>query len=244
MSALAHYLEEAGIATVAISLVRPQSERTRPPRALWVPFELGRPFGPPSDAKFQTRVVLHALSMLESPNGPVTIEDFPEDDPRAEPDLSWQAPANHSVTASASIRDLANALKTEIRQLTERYRLVVARRQGRTTVGLSGLTIEAAGDYVARFLSGEVTDSPSPDLSPPLALRYAVDDLKAYYTEAASAGAGEPSSRQLGDWFWNGTTAGAAIHVLRQSHLMSEDERLKFIATLFIVPGARVPPAG
>jgi hypothetical protein len=50
VSALGHYLEEEGIPTVAISLIRPQTEKTKPPRALWVPFELGRPFGPPSDA--------------------------------------------------------------------------------------------------------------------------------------------------------------------------------------------------
>jgi hypothetical protein len=37
--------------------------------------------------------------------------------------------------------------------------------------------------------------------SPPLLLGFAVDDLKAYYVEAA-AGAAKPSSRQLGDWFW------------------------------------------
>ena len=43
-------------------------------------------------------------------------------------------------------------------------------------------------------------------------LRFAVDDVKAYYLEAAAAGAGRPSSRQLGDWFWNKTAAGAAIH--------------------------------
>ena len=47
MSALGHYIEEEGIATVAISLIRPQTENTKPPRALWVPFELGRSFGPP-----------------------------------------------------------------------------------------------------------------------------------------------------------------------------------------------------
>jgi hypothetical protein len=40
VSALGHYLEEEGIATVAISLIRPQTENTKPPRALWVPFEL------------------------------------------------------------------------------------------------------------------------------------------------------------------------------------------------------------
>ena len=65
MSALGHYIEEEGIATVAIALVRPQAERTRPPRALWVPFELGRPFGPPNDPAFQKQVILAALRLLE-----------------------------------------------------------------------------------------------------------------------------------------------------------------------------------
>lgn len=63
MSALGHYLEEEGIATVVIALIRPQAENTRPPRALWVPFELGRPIGPPGDAAFQKRVILAALGI-------------------------------------------------------------------------------------------------------------------------------------------------------------------------------------
>ena len=65
MSALGHYLEEEGIATVAIALIRPQAENTKPPRALWVPFELGRPFCPPGDPAFQRRVILAALRLLE-----------------------------------------------------------------------------------------------------------------------------------------------------------------------------------
>jgi hypothetical protein len=77
VSALGHYLEEEGIAAVAIALIRPQAENTQPPRALWVPFELGRPFGPPSDAAFQKRVLLTALGMLVEGGGPVRIIDFP-----------------------------------------------------------------------------------------------------------------------------------------------------------------------
>jgi len=92
VSALGHYLEEEGIATVAISLIRPQTENTKPPRALWVPFELGRPFGPPSDPTFQKRVILAALRLLERESGPVIIEDFPDDDPRATPDPAWHPP--------------------------------------------------------------------------------------------------------------------------------------------------------
>ena len=93
MGALGHYLEEEGIATVAISLIRPQTENTKPPRALWVPFELGRPFGPPSDPRFQKRAILDALRMLERETGPVIIEDFPDDDPRAQPDPGWHPPS-------------------------------------------------------------------------------------------------------------------------------------------------------
>ena len=70
MSAIAHYLEEAGIPTTGISLVRDNTERMRPPRALWVPFELGRPFGAPNDADFQSEVLRAALALLERPDGP------------------------------------------------------------------------------------------------------------------------------------------------------------------------------
>jgi len=155
VSALAHYLEEEGLATVAISLIRPQTENTKPPRALWVPFELGRPFGPPNDPEFQKRVVRTALQMLELEHGPVVIEDFPE----------------------------------------------------------------------------------------PLILRFALDDLKAYYLEAAAAGTSKPSSQQLGDWLWDQTAAGAAILALREASLTSEDERLRLIAGNFMVPAVRVPAA-
>ncbi len=229
--------------SVSISLVRPQTERTRPPRALWVPFELGRPFGPPSDPEFQTRVVLAALRLLESPNGPVLLEDFPEDDPREKSDPGWSAP-NGSPAARGELAEVrADRLITEIRRLRPQYLQVVEQRSGRTSVGLSGLSVADAAHYVSEHLRGKPVSSPSPDISSALALRFAVDDLKAYYTEAASAGTTKPSSRQVGDWFWNRTVAGAAIFELRKMNLASEDEKLKLIATMFLVPGARVPPA-
>ena len=113
MSALGHYLEEAGIASVAISLIRPQTENTRPPRALWVPFELGRPFGPPGDPAFQKRVLLTALRLLERNDGPVLIEDFPDDDPRARPDPAWRPPLPETE-ADGPPQMLAQRLEPEI----------------------------------------------------------------------------------------------------------------------------------
>jgi hypothetical protein len=234
VSALAHYFEEAGVPSVATSLIRPQTERVRPPRALWVPFELGRPFGPPGEPAFQRRVVLAALNLLERTDGPVIIENFPEDDPRARPDPRWRPPAATSPS---------NALAGEIASLDAAHRRFLA-AHGRTQLGLSGLSIAEAGEYIGAWSRGDSPASRNAEMSAPLLLRFAVDDMKAYYVEAALADAGRPSAKQIGDWFWNETAAGATLFALRAAHLTSPDERLKAIAGLFLVPGTRVPPVG
>jgi hypothetical protein len=243
VSALGHYLEEEGVPTVAISLIRAQTENTKPPRALWVPFELGRPFGPPSDAAFQKRVILTALRLLERERGPVVIEDFPEDDPRERPDPRWRAPFAKPDLSDRSATHLGAALENESARVEAEYRRA-AEERGRTIVGLSGLSTGEAGRYMAAWLRGETPESPSAEMSAVLTLRFAVDDLKAAYIEVALSSSARPSGNQLGDWLWNDTAAGAAIFALRSMYLTSEDERLKAIAGLFLVPGVRVPPSG
>jgi hypothetical protein len=239
VSALGHYLEEEGVATVAISLIRPQTENTKPPRALWVPFELGRPFGPPNDPAFQKRVILSALRLLEREIGPVVIEDFPDDDPRAQPDPAWRPPKVPVATADGTAEALAARLEAEVPLLQGAHDRWLA-QHGRTTVGLSAMPIVDCGRYVADWVRGKAPSSPREGFSAVLILRFAVDDLKAYYLEAAAAGSGKPSSRQLGDWFWNETAAGAAIVALRAIGLVSADERLKAVLGNFMVPAARV----
>ena len=243
MSALGHYLEEEGLATVAISLIRPQTENTKPPRALWVPFELGRPFGAPRAAAFQKRVVLAALRTLERDNGPVVIEDFPDDDPRATQDPAWRPPFTPAAVAAGPADSLAARLEAEILQLQGAHERWVAQHR-RTTIGLSGLPIGECARYVADWLRGEAPPSPREGFSAPLILRFAVDDVKAYCLEAAAAGAAKPSSRQLGDWFWNESATGAAIHILREALQASDDDRLKLIVANFMVPATRVRSAG
>ncbi len=241
MSALGHYLEEEGIATVAIALIRPQAENAKPPRALWVPFELGRPFGPPSEPAFQKRVILSALRLLELENGPVIIEDFADDDPRAQPDPAWRPPLTAATVAASSAESLASQLEAEVLLLQRAYRRWVA-QHGRSTVGLSGLSMTQCARYVAEWLRGRAPPSPRDGFSAPLILRFAVDDVKAYCLEAAAAGTARPSSRQLGDWFWNTTATGAAIYALREGLQAEEDERLRLIVSNFMVPAARIRP--
>ena len=245
MSALGHYLEEAGLATVAISLIRPQTENIRPPRALWVPFELGRPLGPPSNPAFQRRVLLAALHLLERQDGPLLLEDFPDDDPRWQPDPDWHPPANwHPPTISeGDAGSLTAYLEAEVPALRDAHQTWL-RQYSRTTVGNSELAIADAAHYVTEWLRGNRPASPRDGFSAPLLLRFAIDDLKAYALEAAGAGAAKPSSQQLGDWLWNQTATGAAIHALRAALSHSDDHRLRLIAESFMVPGARVRASG
>ena len=162
------------------------------------------------------------------------LSDFPDDDPREAPDPNWRPP---TVTRGET-------LEAEVAALDAPYARSCVER-GRTTVGLSGLTPAEAANYAAAWLAGASSPlSPIPDMSPILALRFAVDDLKAYALEAAIAGDGRPSSQQLGDWLWDGTATGAAIRELRRILAAQEDERAKLIAGMFLVPALRVAPGG
>ena len=239
MSALGHYLEEEGIATVAIALIRPQAENTKPPRALWVPFELGRPFGPPSDPAFQKRVLLTALGMLVEDGGPVRIIDFPDDDPRAQPDPAWQPPFMPAAVANGSAESLASRLEAEILLLQGAHQRWME-QYGRSTVGLSGLAIGECARYVADWLRGKAPPSPRDGFSAPLILRFAVDDLKAYCLEAAAPA--PQSRRAASSAIGSGTRPRPALRStrLRELLLAQEDERLRLIVGNFMVPAARV----
>jgi hypothetical protein len=239
VSALGHYLEEEGIATVAIALIRKQAENTRPPRALFVPFELGRPIGPPSDPAFQKRVILAALGLLEAKRQPSLIIDFPDDDPREAPDPGWHPPIEPAAIPREAAA-LADTVENELRALALAYAQSCIARE-RSTVGVSGQAPAACGDYLAAWLRGERPASPVDDMSPALALRFVIDDLKAFALEAALVPGGTPSSKQLGDWLWNDTALGVALQVLRRDCLAGDDERLKTLAAFF-VPALRVPP--
>ena len=87
-----------------------------PPRALWVPFILGRPFGVPRDENFQHRVLFAVLRLLEAPSGPV-LEDYLEDAPVVAADALEGMACPVSFERAAASEDLGTALMREVEDL-------------------------------------------------------------------------------------------------------------------------------
>lgn len=235
MSGLAHYLEEEGIATTLVALVRLHAEKTRPPRALWVPFELGRPMGEPGDTAGQKRILTEALALLERTDGPFIIEDFVTDNEGGTPDETWTSPIKTTVPSDQDPAQLIAAFKSEIEAVRPFYDQN-KEQTGRTTFGTSGLGISEIPDYVGAFLSSLDVTSPTEGVSATLVLRFAVDDIKTFYLEAATAGPGTPSSVQLTTWFWHETAAAKAIAAVRAALLASDNRGMKMVGGGFLIP--------
>lgn len=249
MSALASRIEAQGIATTTIGLVRPHMESSRPPRGLWVPFQLGRPLGEPEDKAFQRRVLMQALRMLERGDGaPVILEDFPDDPPSWRDRGGWQPAITLSARPRPAAGDVAGwsaALAAELAEVTPAWEKAKA-RFGRTMVGISGQPPKAWAPFAAQFLSGQIPVSPVSGLSAPLAVRHLADDLKALYAEAVQAEGAQPSARQVNTWFWgpsgggSGTLAADLLRALRTVSLNSTDNAFKAFGGRFLVPGPYV----
>src|ERR1700689_3284479 len=233
-------LEERGFSTVAIASVRPQAEKTRPPRALWPPSQLGRPLGEPGDASFQRRVLLAALSLLERTDGPVILEDFNEDPPGWLDTPDWRAPLLPEANDPPDTPDAwAVAFGLELSALLPLWRTAQT-RFGRTTVGLSFQAPTAWPEFAARFLAGELPAVP--ELDPPaLALSMLSDDIKPLYGETAQAEGSAPSAHQIDTWFWRQTVAGRLLIALRAMAMASENNALKTVGGRFFVPAYWLP---
>jgi hypothetical protein len=241
VGALGHYLEQEGLATAGISLIRPHTEAIRPPRALWVPFELGRPLGAPDDAAFQHRVLTSLLALLEAERGPV-LADFPDDAPgqsAAEAGTAWACPVSFDRPAGETT--LGQAVRGEIGRLLPWYDLARERR-GRSTFGAAGLTIEDVAGFLIGWAEGAAPASPRVDLSPARMLKLAAEELKAFYMEAATAQPGSrPGGQALADWFWGETSAARLLLKLREVCLarVPEDAEMEPLARNYLVPRAQ-----
>lgn len=239
MGGLAHYLEDEGIPTTSLSLIRAHTEKIRPPRALFVPFELGRPFGGPDQPDFQRRVLRDCLDLFNRPAGPV-LEDFPDLPPGADEEQhGWACPVSFAPpTASLSDSEaIEQALLGEIALLRPWYE-ESRRRRGRSAFGLSNSTPEEIARFLAAFVV-HLDRTPNPDPTKPLGIAYKLraDDLRQYYIEAAIA---RPDSRatdiEILNWMWAETTLGKLLVAVRDWAYECEDPTLRKLALSAMVP--------
>lgn len=246
MGGLSIFFEEAGLSTTGISLIRINTEKVAPPRALWVPFELGRPLGAPNDPAFQRRVLMAAFDLLDAPAGPI-IADFPDDAPESAIALDEDemdglvcliAPPK-LVDKNAPASELGREIMQEIKSLAPWYNLAVTKR-GRTTVGPSGLSIDAAAKYLAAFIEDQTIEAPRDDIPAGRVLKLSYEDLKAYYGEAITMQPGFTNSGRVEDWLFNETALGRCMWRLQDVCAASEDEYYRYLSGKSIIPDRQV----
>jgi hypothetical protein len=201
---------------------------------------LGRPLGEPNDVPFQRRVLLQALHLLERSDGPVLLEQFPDDNPSWLDRPDWvPAVALPTPDALQGAAAWEAAFRTELATVLPVWEHFRARFR-RTTVGLAGQPPEAWPAFATSFLDGALPTVPLHD-TPALALRFLADDLKALYGEAVQADGAPPSARQIDWWFWRRTVAGQLLIALRNAALISENNALKTVGGRFFVPVPYLP---
>ncbi|MFK7963371.1 MAG: hypothetical protein AB8C46_05325 [Burkholderiaceae bacterium] len=236
---MGHFIEAAGVPTAVISLIREHSSALRPPRALWVSFPLGRPFGVPKDAPFQTRVLKSLLGLFEVEDGPAVHTDFPEDAP-PEPSVgqfcSIELPA-HDVAIKP-----ADAASAELTFLSDWHAKSMAAPGARSIVGASGLPPQDILKLMSDFLHDGTTVCPAGSAIDewPELLRLAAVDLRYWWVEAALAEPGTNTSAQgIDDWFWGQTAAAALIMAVQAQAAIHPDEKIKRVALAALVPAAQ-----
>jgi D-proline reductase (dithiol) PrdB len=74
---VAREIERQGIATVSLSIQRELTEKTRPPRAVFLRWPYGHPLGEPFKVAQQWWILCDALQALVTMQTPGTILDLP-----------------------------------------------------------------------------------------------------------------------------------------------------------------------
>ncbi|HEV8472730.1 MAG TPA: hypothetical protein VGR82_08150 [Methylomirabilota bacterium] len=226
---LARALEAEGVSTVSISAVREHTEKVKPPRALWVPFPFGYALGRPDDPELQHRVLAAALDLLGEPAGPV-LREFPDD---AEPGDQPPAPAQASaISATATVPDDPAMETTQMRRYHEQW---LARNDGRTAFGLTGIPatrLRGVVRFLEAFATGEDADMPERPAAVPLAgfIRWCADDLKAVYFEGRLVMKPGAGGDEVARWFWGETAIGQLLRRVRDRLDASDDKDWKAAA--------------
>jgi hypothetical protein len=224
---LARVFEEHGLSTTSISLVREHTEKVKPPRALFVPFPFGHPLGDANDPELQMRVVRAAFALLYEPEGPVLV-DYPED-AYVDQDINLTQAA--SVPAPAAPPDIAFEL-TALRPYYEQW---VQAHSGRTAVGITGVDQRRFRGLIRvleAYSAGQEPSAPEWNRDVPLEqfVRWASDDLKAFYMEARMQQKPGASFQELNSWLWSETALSNLLRGVRDRLRSHGDPKLDAIA--------------
>ena len=219
----------------------------QPPRALWVPFELGRPVGAPEDAGFQRRVVTAALGLLDAAFGPV-LTDYPEDAPPdggdGAMDEGWTCPVCFAAPEANAPDTFAAKVSAEAAQLKP-WHEAWKRRKGASGIGAAGAEVEALAAFIGALADGGDPPSPVPGADMAQSLKLAVNDLMTYYQEGANAQPGATGgSKAINDWFWGQTVLGKALLRIRVQASQSDDPKLAAVAGRLVLPHVAAAYAG
>jgi hypothetical protein len=229
--------------TTQISLVRKHTEEMKPPRALFVPFELGRPFGPPNNTDLQKSVLFDALKLLERNDGPI-IEDFVSSlldvNRDHEENEGWACPVNLAKPGKnlTNIHKLSHDLKQEIVLLRPWYQESIKLSGGRRLDGLTPYSPEEIIDLLISFVENPQIKSFLSNQPIHRALKLTSDDLKHFYFQAALARPNNITDGELGNWFYGETLAGKLLIQIRSICLDHQNESLKLIGKSNFVPNS------
>ncbi len=206
--------------------MRENTERMQLPRFLWVPFELGRPFGAPNEPDFQRRVLRAALALLERDDGPVILEDFPAEAPVASTPADaegWACPVSfHAPTdGQPELVELVRETLAEIERLAPWHEVYVGQR-GQAAPPACALTRNEITRGLGALAEGLDTPEVPTDLPLREWVRLGCDDLRTWYLEAAQGQPGRAHSSELQEWFWRQTAfarliASAAMYFVRSA---------------------------
>ncbi|MDG2113572.1 MAG: hypothetical protein P8N02_13280 [Actinomycetota bacterium] len=244
MSALGNYIERAGVATVSISLIREQSEAVGPPRALWVPYALGRPLGSAEDPDFQKDVMRAAFGLLGTTTEP-TIADYEVAAPDEVEAGEWACPLN--LAPDEPDESLIGRLSAEVARLRP-WALETRSARGRTLFGASGAGSGQIDEVVAALGhladSGDLVALPPGDVDwaheMPLLIRHLVDDVRTVYHEAIAAqpGSSAPNHDALNEWIFGGTALGDCLIAIGD-HLGDDDRPMAQVVRGLTIPEGR-----
>jgi hypothetical protein len=208
-------------------MVREHTEKVKPPRALFVPFPFGHPLGEANAPDLQTRVMRAAFALLNEAQAPVLV-DYPED-------IYLGQDINLAQASDVKQVDGTQDVAFEVTTLRPSYERWVAGHAGRTAVGVTHVDQRRFRGLV-RVLEAYAEDRQieapewNREVPVPQFVRWAADDLKAFYLEARMQQKPGDSFQELNTWLWSQTALSNLLRAVRDRMRAQGDPKLDYLA--------------